>query len=132
MGTTRKIPDVPKYLDVQQNFSMIPIGDRVFTENSDLRKILLQYTDFGLPKVEFENILENLKIHEFTIYLRVTSQVYDSIIMVAWGLQKVPEVIKILALTEPSQPTALLQIFSLSGIQRKLIIQLSLGVKYVK
>ena len=101
------------------------MANRVFTDNSEARKMLGQYIDSGLIDTYFDMMLANLNIPEFASYLRFTSQTSDSLRLVDPLFPGVIEAIKLPARSEPL--TALFRFSALSGFQRKLITELSLG-----
>ena len=125
MGTTKQIPETPNFIDEQQKLPINPLANRVFTDNAEARKMLGQYIDSGLIDTNFDMMLANLNIPEFASYLRFTSQTSDSLRLVDPEFPGVIEAIKLLARSEPL--TALFRFSALSGFQRKMITELSLG-----
>ena len=124
MGTIKNLPDDSNHVDEQQKLPIIPVTDRVFIADEEMRKNLLQYADLGMANANFGKMLEKIKIPEFVAYLRFYSHNCGTLTMIDPGLPAVNEVVRILARSEPI--TALFRFSALSNTQRNLISELSL------
>ena len=125
MGTTKAIPEFNPEVDEMQRYSMVPIAERSFISNPEIRRNLKKPCIVGLTELLFNKVIKSTP-KEFAEYIVYTTRISKGkVVVVTQNYQNARSVIEFICFSEPL--TGLFQFSLLKSNKRKANVLLSQG-----
>ena len=125
MGTVKNIPEYFNQYDEGQIYEPIPISERVFIQNTDSRKQLIEYCQGGLSDRVFHNTVTSLDFREFADYVTYSSSTDGQRVIIDQDYPLVKRVIEHFCHQESI--TGLFQFSLLTKVELSTVVLLSEG-----
>ena len=124
MGTSKEVPETDYQYDENQQYSPIPLTERLFVANKHLRKQLQEYSQNGLRVDRFNELLD-LLMDSLADYIRHSNTYKEDIVNICQSFPNVKSIVNLLRRPEPI--TGLFQFSILTSAEQQSVVQLSMG-----
>ena len=73
VGTVKSIPEISIGIDENQVLPLVPLATRIFLPDPTVRKLLFQFSQYGLEKNQYNEMINSFGIPELTNFIEYCS-----------------------------------------------------------